>query len=163
MSLKKDNYKSSDKKIMNFAINLAENNKYLTGTNPSVGCVIVKNNKILSFATTNNGGRPHAESIALNKNRSNKGTSLYSTLEPCSHHGVTPPCTNAIIKNKVKRVYYSIEDKDLRTFNKTKKILKSKKIVAISGLQKRNVKNLYKEYNYIKSNKAPYVIVKIAS
>ena len=163
MSLKKDNYKSLDKKIMNFAINLAENNKYLTGTNPSVGCVIVKNNEILSFATTNNGGRPHAESIALNKNRYNKGTSLYSTLEPCSHHGVTPPCTNAIIKNKVKRVYYSIEDKDLRTFNKTKKILNSKKIIAISGLQKRNVKKLYNEYNYIRSNKAPYIIGKIAS
>ena len=163
MSLKKDNYKSSDKKIMNFAINLAENNKYITGTNPSVGCVIVKNNKILSFATTNYGGRPHAESIALNKNRSNKGTSLYSTLEPCSHHGVTPPCTNAIIKNKVKRVYYSIEDKDLRTFNKTKKILKSKKIVAISGLQKQKVKSLYNEYNYIRSKKAPYIIGKIAS
>ena len=163
MSLKKDNFKSSDKKIMNFAINLAENNKYLTGTNPSVGCVIVKNNEILTFAATNNGGRPHAESIALNKNRYNKGTSLYSTLEPCSHHGVTPPCTNAIIKNKVKRVYYSVEDKDLRTFNKTKKILKSRKIVAISGLQKLNVKNLYKEYNYIRSNKAPYVIGKIAS
>ena len=64
MSLKKDNYKTSDKKIMNFAINLAENKKYFTGTNPSVGCVIVKKNKILSFATTNNGGRPHAESIA---------------------------------------------------------------------------------------------------
>ena len=163
MSLKKDNYKSSDKKIMNFAINLAENNKYLTGTNPSVGCVIVKNNKILSFATTNNGGRPHAERIALNKNRYNKGTSLYSTLEPCSHYGLTPPCTNVIIKNKVKKVYYSIEDKDLRTFNKTKKILNSKKIVAISGLQKRNVKKLYNEYNYIRSNKAPYIIGKIAS
>ena len=163
MSLKKDNYKSSDKKIMNFAINIAKNNKYLTGSNPSVGCVIVKNNKILSFATTNNGGRPHAESIALNKNIYNKGTSLYSTLEPCSHHGVTPPCTNAIIKNKVKRVYYSIEDKDLRTFNKTKKILKSKKIITISGLQKQKVNNLYKEYNYVRSNKAPYVIGKIAS
>ncbi len=163
MSLKKDNFKSSDKKIMNFAINLAENNKYLTGINPSVGCVIVKNNKILSFATTNNGGRPHAESIALNKNKYNKGTSLYSTLEPCSHYGLTPPCTNVIIKNKVKKVYYSIEDKDLRTFNKTKKILNSKKIVAISGLQKRNVKKLYNEYNYIRSNKAPYIIGKIAS
>ena len=71
MSLKKDNYKPLDKKIMNFAINLADNNKYLTGINPSVGCVIVKKNKILSFATTNYGGRPHAESIALNKNRYN--------------------------------------------------------------------------------------------
>ena len=45
MSLKKDNYKPLDKKIMNFAINLADNNKYLTGTNPSVGCVIVKKKK----------------------------------------------------------------------------------------------------------------------
>ncbi len=163
MSLKKDNYKSIDKKIMNFAINIAENNKYLTRTNPSVGCVILKNNEIISFATTNYGGRPHAESIALNKNRDNKGATLYSTLEPCSHQGKTPPCTNAIIKNKVKKVYYSIEDKDLRTFNKTKKILKSKNIISKSGLQKHRVYNLYKEYNYIRSNKSPYIIGKIAS
>ena len=116
----------------------------------------------MSFATTNNGGRPHAESIALSKNKLNKGATLYSTLEPCSHHGKTPPCTNAIIKNKVKKVYYSIEDKDFRTFNKTKKILKSKNIKAKSGLQKNKVYNLYKEYNYIRSNKAPYITGKIA-
>ena len=163
MSLKKDNYKSLDKKIMNFAINIAENNKYLTGTNPSVGCVIVKKNKILSFATTQKGGRPHAESIALSKNKNNSGTTLYSTLEPCSHYGITPPCTNEIIKNKVKNVYYSIEDKDLRTYNKTKKILKSKNIITNSGLQKRNVFNLYKEYNYIRTKKSPYIIGKIAT
>ncbi len=163
MSLKKDNYKSLDKKIMNFAINIAENNKYLTGTNPSVGCVIVKKNKILSFATTNYGGRPHAESIALSKNRYNKGTTLYSTLEPCSHRGKTPPCTNAIIKNKVKKVYYAIEDKDFRTYHKTKKILKSENIITKSGLQKNKVYNLYKEYNYIRSKEAPYITGKIAS
>ena len=163
MYLKKDNFKSLDKKIMNFAINLAENKKYLTGTNPSVGCVIVKKNMILSFATTNYGGRPHAESIALSKNRSNEGATLYSTLEPCAHQGMTPPCTNKIIKNKVKNVYYSIEDKDLRTFNKSKKILKLENIIAKSGLQKNYVNNLYKEYNYIRSNKAPYITGKIAS
>ncbi len=163
MSLKKDKFQLSEKKIMNFAVKLAENNKYLTGTNPSVGCVIVKKNKILSFATTNNGGRPHAESIALGKNIDNKGTTLYSTLEPCSHHGLTPPCTNTIIKNMVKKVYYSVEDKDLRTFNKTKRILKSKNIIVKTGLQKRNVYNLYKEYNFIRSNNAPYIIGKIAS
>ncbi len=163
MSSKKDKSNNLDNYFMSIAMNLAKERIGLTGLNPSVGCVIVKNNKILSFATTNYGGRPHAESIALNKNKYNKGTSLYSTLEPCSHHGQTPPCTNAIIKNKVKKVYYSIEDKDLRTFNKTKKILKSKKIVVKSGLQKRNCKNLYNEYNYIRSNKAPYIIGKIAS
>jgi diaminohydroxyphosphoribosylaminopyrimidine deaminase/5-amino-6-(5-phosphoribosylamino)uracil reductase len=163
MSLKKDKFKLSEKKIMNFAIRMAENNKYFTRTNPSVGCVIAKKKTILSFATTNHGGRPHAERIALSRNKYNKGTTLYSTLEPCSHHGMTPPCTNIIIKNKVKNVYYSIEDKDLRTFNKTKKILKSKNIIAKSGLQKRYVYDLYKEYNYIRSNNAPYVIGKIAS
>ena len=163
MSLKKDKFQLSEKKIMNFAVKLAENNKYLTGTNPSVGCVIVKKNKILSFATTNNGGRPHAESIALSKNIYNKGTTLYSTLEPCSHQGKTPPCTNAIIKNKVKKVYYSIEDNDFRSFNKTKKILMSKNIIVKSGLQKKKVSKLYKEYNYIRSYKAPYITGKIAS
>ena len=108
MSLKKDRINSFDNKFMRFAINLAINQRGLTGTNPSVGCVIVRKNMILSFATTNYGGRPHAENIALGKNRVNKGTTLYSTLEPCSHHGKTPPCTNAIIKNRVKKVYYSL-------------------------------------------------------
>ena len=163
MSLKKDNHNSSEKKIMNFAINLAENNKYVTGTNPSVGCVIVKDKKILSYASTHQGGRPHAENIALKKSKNNKGAYLFSTLEPCSHHGVTPPCTNTIIKNSIKKVYYSIEDKDLRTFNKTKKILNSKKIIVKSGLQKDSVLKLYKEYNYIRSKKAAYIIGKIAS
>ena len=65
--------------------------------NPLVGCVIVKKKKILSFATTNHGGRPHAESIALSKNKYNNGSTLYSTLEPCSHHGKTPPCTNCLL------------------------------------------------------------------
>jgi diaminohydroxyphosphoribosylaminopyrimidine deaminase/5-amino-6-(5-phosphoribosylamino)uracil reductase len=68
MSLKKDNFNNFDKRIMKLAINLAINQKGLTGTNPSVGCVIVNNNKIISFAATNNDGRPHAETIALNKN-----------------------------------------------------------------------------------------------
>ncbi len=162
MSLKKDKYKLFDKKIMNFAINIAENNKFLTGTNPSVGCVIVKNKSILSFAATNNGGRPHAENIALSKNKNNKGTTLYSTLEPCSHHGKTPPCTHEILKNKVKKVYYSIEDKDLRSHKKTKKLLESKYIITKSGLQKQKVHELYKEYNFIRSNKGPYIIGKIA-
>ena len=80
MSLRKDNYKSSDKKIMNFAINLAENNKYLTGTNPSVGCVIVKKNKIISIGQTGYGGRPHAEHNAiLNCFENLKGSKMYIT------------------------------------------------------------------------------------
>ena len=141
MSLKKDRFNIFDKKYMRFAINLAKNQKGLTGTNPSVGCVIVKNKKIISYGATNFNGRPHAETIALNKNKHNNfGSSIYLTLEPCSHYGKTPPCTKAIIKSKVKKVYYSIEDTDLKCFKKSKKILKSKNIYTKSGLLIKNVK-----------------------
>ncbi len=108
---------------MKLAINLAKNQSGLTGSNPSVGCVIVKNNKIISYASTNINGRPHAETIALNMNiKENIGSTVYLTMEPCSHYGKTPPCTKALIKSKVKKVIYSIEDKDKRSFNKSKKI-----------------------------------------
>ena len=163
MSLKKDSFSSFDKKNMRFAINLAKNQSGLTGTNPSVGCVIVKNKKIISYAVTNFNGRPHAETIAFNRCRVNSKNSLiYVTLEPCSHHGKTPPCTNAIIKSKAKKVYYSIEDPDLRSFNNSKKVLNFKKISTKSGLLKDETKRLYKNYDYVRKNKMPYVIGKLA-
>ena len=163
MSLKRDRFNSFDIKSMRFAINLAKNQKGLTGTNPSVGCVIVKNKKIISYGATSSNGRPHAETVALNKCKNNSSKSLmYVSLEPCSHFGKTPPCTNAIIKSKVKKVYYSIEDSDLRSFNSSKKILKSKKIFTKSGLLKNETKKLYKNYNYIRKNKMPYITGKLA-
>ena len=163
MSLKKDNFNNFDKDFMKLAINLAINQKGLTGTNPSVGCVIANNNKIISFAATNIDGRPHAETIALNKNfKKNIGSTVYLTLEPCSHYGLTPPCTKAIIKSGIKKVNYSIEDIDVRSFNKSKRILNTNKIMTNSGLLKKEVKNLYKNYNYTKKNKLPYVIGKLA-
>ena len=67
MSTKKDKFHKKDRHFMNLAINIAKDRKGLTGQNPSVGCVIVKNNKIVSYAATNINGRPHAETIALNK------------------------------------------------------------------------------------------------
>ena len=125
MSTRKDKFTHKDRYFMKLAINLAKSQIGLTGLNPSVGCVVVKNNELLSFGVTNNDGRPHAETIALKNSRSQYvGSTVYLTLEPCSHYGKTPPCTNALIKSKVKKVIYSIEDKDLRSFNKSKKILK---------------------------------------
>ena len=163
MSLKKDRFNSFDKKYMKFAIDLALNQNGLTGTNPSVGCVIVKNKRIISYGATHINGRPHAETIALNKNKNkNLGSTIYLTLEPCSHFGKTPPCTKAIIESNAKNVYYSIEDSDLKCFKKSKKILNSKKISTKSGLLRKKVKKLYKNYDYIKKNRMPYVIGKLA-
>ncbi len=163
MSTKKDKFTNKDRYFMNLAINLAKNGIGLTGSNPSVGCVVVKNNEVISFGRTNTNGRPHAETIALNNNKKkNVGSTVYITLEPCSHYGVTPPCTKALIKSKVKKVVYSIEDADKRSFKRSKKILKSNKIIVQSGLLKTNVNKLYRSYNFIKKNSFPYIVGKLA-
>ena len=164
MSTKKDKFTSKDRYFMKIAINLAANRSGYTGSNPSVGCVIVKNDKILSFGATNINGRPHAETIALKNNRkNNKGATVYVTLEPCSHYGKTPPCTKALIKAKVKKVIYSIDDKDSRSFKRSKKILISNKIITKSGLLKNQANKIYKKYNFTKKNNFPYVTGKLAS
>jgi diaminohydroxyphosphoribosylaminopyrimidine deaminase/5-amino-6-(5-phosphoribosylamino)uracil reductase len=99
MSTKKDKFSKKDKFYMEVALNLAKSREGLTGTNPSVGCVIVKNEKIISIGQTSFDGRPHAEINAINNTIDDlKGATMYVTLEPCSHYGVTPPCTRSIIK-----------------------------------------------------------------
>mgnify|MGYP001249517739 FL=1 len=163
MSLKKDNFSNLDRRIMRLAINLANNNKGLTGLNPSVGCVIVKNKNIISYGVTNINGRPHAETIALNKKKKdNSGATVYTTLEPCSHYGKTPPCTSALINSKVKKVFFSVNDYDYRVLNKSKKKLNSNKILVKKGLLSKEAKKFYKNYNFIKKKKFPYITGKIA-
>ena len=85
---------------LDLAFQLAEKNLGQTGLNPSVGCVVVKNNTVISSGVTSKNGRPHSEFNALNNLKNCSGSSLYTTLEPCSHHGKTPPCVNIIIKKK---------------------------------------------------------------
>ena len=95
MSTKKDKFSNKDKKFMRIALNLARSKHGLTGSNPSVGCVIVKNDKIISLGTTSHNGRPHAEFNAIKNCIDDlKNSKIYVTLEPCCHHGLSPPCTN---------------------------------------------------------------------
>ena len=124
--------------FMQLALNQAKKGTGKTGQNPSVGCVIVKNNIVISSAHTAYKGRPHAEAIAIKRAGKNLNkSSIYITMEPCSNHGKTPPCTKAIIRSKIKKVFYSIKDPDSRSFGKSKKkflqntILKQKKINGI--------------------------------
>ena len=164
MSSKKDKSIKSDKYFMSLAMNLAIERNGLTGLNPSVGCVIVKNNKILSFGQTGLNGRPHAEFVAIKKCKKKdlKGSSIYVTMEPCTHYGKTPPCTNLIIKSKIKKVIYSVNDVDKRTSNKAYNLLKSKKIVVLKGLLEFEAKKVYKKYFLNKNFKKPYIVAKIA-
>ena len=163
MSTKKDKFSKKDKTYMELALSLASARYGLTGLNPSVGCVIVKDNKIISIGQTGYGGTPHAEFNAIKDSNENlKGAKMYVTLEPCSHYGKTPPCTNIIIKNKIKEVVYAIEDIDKKVKGKTLKILKSKNILVKKNLLKNEVNNFYIPYFFNKKNNIPYVTGKIA-
>jgi len=86
--------------FLNLAFQLAEKNLGQTEKNPSVGSIVVKNNTVISSGLTSVTGRPHAEFNALDKIKNTKGSTLYTTLEPCAHQGKTSPCTNIIIKKK---------------------------------------------------------------
>ena len=152
-------------KIHNFylelAFQLAEKNLGKTGLNPSVGSVVVKNDTVISSGVTSINGRPHSEFNALNNINNTAGASLYTTLEPCTHYAKTPPCTNLIIKKKIKSVFYSFEDPDNRTFKKAKKILNEKGIKA-NLIKTKKYKNFYKSYFINKKKNMPYVSAKIA-
>ena len=148
---------------MSLALNLAKDRIGLTGENPSVGCVIVKNNEVLSIGQTGKNGRPHAEYNAIKSCKKNlDGAKIYITLEPCTHFGKTPPCSDIIINSKIKEVIFAMEDVDIRTKSKSLKIFKAKKIKVKHGILKKDAKEIYKSYIYNRSNKLPFVTGKLA-
>ena len=163
MSTKKDKFSLKDKKYMKLAINLAKARMGLTGSNPSVGCLIVKDDKIISIGQTGIGGRPHAENIAINNSFQNlSGSKMYVTLEPCNHYGKTPPCTKAIIQSGINQVFYPIKDIDNKVKGKSFKILREKNIKVKIGLLKEAAIDLYNSYIINRKHKLPYVTSKIA-
>ena len=100
---------------MREALRLARTHKGQTGENPSVGCVIVKDGKIIARAVTAKGGRPHAETQALQMiGAAAKGATAYVTLEPCSHTGQTGPCCEALTEAQISRCVIATIDPDPR-------------------------------------------------
>jgi len=157
------NKKKRDSFFMSLALKQAMINLGNTRENPSVGCVITKNNSLITSGHTSINGRPHAEYNAIKKSRKNlANSSLYVTLEPCSHYGKTPPCVKKIIKNKVKKVFFSIKDPDKRSYNNSSKILRMKNINVNIGIMSNKIKEFYKSYILSRENKLPFVTCKLA-
>ena len=148
---------------MRLALNLAKARRGLTGDNPSVGCLIVKDDEIVSVGQTGYNGIPHAEYNAI-KNSYDKliGSKMYVTLEPCNHYGKTPPCTNSIIKSGISELIYSMEDIDKKVKGKSFKILSNKKIKVKKGLLKKEAKSLYDSYIKNRIYRLPFVTAKLA-
>ncbi len=134
-----------------------------TFPNPTVGCVIAKNSKIISKAVTNFSGRPHAEEIALAKAGSkSKGATMYVTLEPCFHSSRNGSCTDQILRAGIKEIFISVADPDTRTNNKSIKKLKKNNVIVNVGLDKDKTYKLNNFFFTSIKKKQPFTKVKLA-
>ena len=148
--------------FLKLAFQQAEINLGSTSLNPSVGCIIVKNNSVISSGKTSFNGRPHAEADALQKKKNVKGASMYITLEPCSHYGKTPPCVNKIISQKLHKVIFSINDIDERSKNLAYTKLKKAKINIKRFILTDYANFFYRSYLLQFSKQAPLIDAKLA-
>jgi len=153
---------NKDSLFLKLAFHQAEVNLGSTSSNPSVGCIVVKNNSVISSGRTSYNGRPHAELNALMKKVNVKSSDIYITLEPCSHFGETPPCVKNIIKKKLHRVIFSINDVDIRSKNLAYRKLKKAKIKTKRFIYKSYAKKFYKSYFLQSLHRVPFIDVKLA-
>jgi diaminohydroxyphosphoribosylaminopyrimidine deaminase/5-amino-6-(5-phosphoribosylamino)uracil reductase len=132
--------------------------------NPAVGAVIVNGNQIVGTGVTARGGRPHAETQAIEQAGSDaKGATLYVTLEPCSHHGKTPPCVDAIIKAGVSHVVVSCGDSNPLVAGKGIAMLKAAGITVTEGVCEAEARALNEGFFSVIERGRPFVSVKIAT
>ena len=125
----------ADSRFMRLALGLAGRGLGNVWPNPAVGCVIVTEDRIIGRGWTQPGGRPHAERRALDQAGSAaRGATAYVTLEPCAHHGKTPPCAEALIASGVARVVSAMEDPDPRVSGRGHAMLRAAGISVETGV-----------------------------
>jgi diaminohydroxyphosphoribosylaminopyrimidine deaminase/5-amino-6-(5-phosphoribosylamino)uracil reductase len=130
-----------DEAFMAAALALGRRNLGRTGPNPAVGAIIVKDGVVIARGYTAVGGRPHAEAIAVAAaGEAARGATLYATLEPCSHHGATPPCVDAIIGAGIARVVSALEDPDARVAGRGHARLREAGIEVTVGVRSREAR-----------------------
>ena len=154
---------ADDERFMAAAIRLSRHHTGQTSTNPSVGCIIVKDGVILASAVTAIGGRPHAETQALAlAGEAARGATAYVTLEPCSHYGKTPPCANALVAAGVARVVVCLHDPDPRVSGRGLSILREAGITVDTGVLEEEGRKALRAYLMRQIKARPYVTLKLA-
>ena len=152
MSLRKDKSSEKNKAFMRLALELANQNKGLTGLNPSVGCVVTHKDEIISYGKTDINGRPHAEVVALKNNKINfKNSNMYVTLEPCCM------CAGTIMQARLQKIYFGAYDEksgvassDLNLFN-DRRI--NHQTICVGGIMAENSKRLLQQFFLKKRDK----------
>lgn len=157
--------KASDQRWMGLALSLGKRGLGQTWPNPAVGCVIVKDGRVLARGWTQAGGRPHAEKMALSQLTFNeaKGATAYVTLEPCSHVGQTPPCAQALIDAQIARVVVAIGDPDPRVSGRGLDMLRAAGITVDTGILAEQAHHDQRGFLTRITDGRPLVTLKLAS
>ncbi len=161
-------FKAIDVKYMARALQLAEQGLYSTTPNPRVGCVIVKNGLVIGEGAHLKAGEPHAEAHALRQALANgyvnlNGADVYVTLEPCSHHGRTPPCAEALIKAGVARVIVAMQDPNPQVAGRGLELLRQHNIAVTVGVLEPQARALNAGFISRMTRGMPFVRSKIAA
>ncbi len=126
---------ADDARWMRLALSLGARGLGRVWPNPAVGCVIVRNGRVLGRGWTQDGGRPHAETMALAQaGPAARGATAYVSLEPCAHHGKTPPCAEALVAAGISRVVTALTDPDPRVSGRGIAILRAAGIAVTEGV-----------------------------
>jgi diaminohydroxyphosphoribosylaminopyrimidine deaminase/5-amino-6-(5-phosphoribosylamino)uracil reductase len=152
---------TDDEKFMRMALAQARKGLGKTHPNPAVGAVIVRSNRVIASGWHRGAGRPHAEIEAIRTwGKSTEGATIYITLEPCSTHGRTPPCTDAIVSGKFARVVYGATDPNPDHQGRARRILKKAGITVTEGILGEECSELNAAWNKWIVTGQPYVVAK---
>jgi diaminohydroxyphosphoribosylaminopyrimidine deaminase / 5-amino-6-(5-phosphoribosylamino)uracil reductase len=156
-----------DERFMRMALALGERHLGLTWPNPSVGAVVVRFDwqgaMVLAQGVTQRGGRPHAERMALEiAGQAAHGATLYVSLEPCGHHGRTPPCVDAVITAGISRVVTALEDPDLRVRGDGHGFLRRYGVAVKTGVLAEDARRLHRGHILRTTKVRPAVSLKLA-
>ncbi|MGO8909700.1 MAG: bifunctional diaminohydroxyphosphoribosylaminopyrimidine deaminase/5-amino-6-(5-phosphoribosylamino)uracil reductase RibD [Bradyrhizobium sp.] len=163
LAQKSKDLKAADQRFMQLALALGRRGQGRTWPNPAVGAVVVKDGVIVGRGWTEPGGRPHAEPVALARaGEAARGATLYVTLEPCSHIGKSPPCTDAVIAAGIKRVVSAIEDPNPQVAGQGHARLRAAGIAVDIGLGACEAARDHAGHFRRVRDKRPHVILKLA-
>ena len=154
-----------DSMYMSRCLDLAKNGMGYVAPNPMVGAVIVHNGKIVSEGYHVEYGKEHAERVAINSLKDSsilKESTLYVTLEPCSHFGKTPPCTDLIIETGIKRVVVATKDPNPKVSGRGIDLLKNAGCEVTLGILENEARELNRRFFTYHIKKRPYIILKWA-
>ncbi len=157
-------FSAADHEFMARTLELAGRGLYSTAPNPRVGCVVVADGMVIGMGWHEKAGMPHAEALALKAAGARaRGATLYVNLEPCSHHGRTPPCVDAIIAAGVKRVVAAMEDPNPKVAGEGFARLRAAGIAVEHGLKEDEARELNVGFFARMTRGRPWMRMKIAA